>query len=133
MAVVVLLVGSQFSVLVVADPMHWSTVTAAVGVPTGTLLVTLTLQYTLLPPTSVMLLHWFTEVTSWVESIVVTTGPPFDPILRGQEGKYTPGAAKHELVVTTELVAPVELVVFTTVTVQVCCRAGLMGVSGGLH
>jgi hypothetical protein len=108
-------------------------VTAAVGVPTGTLLVTLTLQYTLLPPTSVMLLHWFTEVTSWTDCTVVTIGPPLGPRLRGQEGKYTPGAAKHELVVTTELVAPVELVVFTTVTVQVSCRAGSVGVSGGLH
>jgi hypothetical protein len=47
-----------------ADPMHWSTVTPEVDAPTGTLLVTVTLQYTLLPPPVTMPLHWFTEVTS---------------------------------------------------------------------
>jgi hypothetical protein len=44
--------------------MHWSTVTPDVGVPTGTLLVTVTSQITLLPPPVTMPLHWFTEVTS---------------------------------------------------------------------
>jgi len=48
----------------VPDPMHWSTVTPEVDVPTGTLLVTVTLQYTLLPPAVTMPLHWLTEVTS---------------------------------------------------------------------
>jgi hypothetical protein len=48
----------------VPDPMHWSTVTPEVDVPTGTLLVTVTLQYTLLPPPVTMPLHWLTEVTS---------------------------------------------------------------------
>jgi hypothetical protein len=48
----------------VADPMHWSTVTGAAVVPTGTLLVTVTLQNTLEPPPVTMPLHWFTEVTS---------------------------------------------------------------------
>jgi hypothetical protein len=42
-------------------------------------------------------------------------GPKFS----GQDGNGTPAAAKHALVVTVELVAPVEDVVFTTVTVQV--------------
>jgi hypothetical protein len=46
---------------------------------------------------------------------VFVTGPEF----RGQEGNGTPAAAKHALVVTVELVTPVEVVVFTTVTVQV--------------
>jgi hypothetical protein len=44
--------------------MHWLTVTVEVDVPTGTLLVTVTLQNTLLPPAVTMPLHWFTEVTS---------------------------------------------------------------------
>jgi hypothetical protein len=45
-AFVVLPVGGQISVLPppLADPTHWSTVTAALDVPTGTLFVTLTLQ-----------------------------------------------------------------------------------------
>jgi hypothetical protein len=65
-ALVVLPLGSHASVLPppVPDPMHWLTVTAEVDVPTGTLLVTVTLQYTLLPPPVTMPLHWFTEVTS---------------------------------------------------------------------
>jgi hypothetical protein len=46
---------------------------------------------------------------------VLVTGPEF----RGQEGNGTPAAAKHALVVTVELVAPKEEVVFTTATVQV--------------
>jgi hypothetical protein len=75
-----------------------------VGVPTGTLLVTVTLQYTLLPPPLTMPLHWFTDVTSCVEVTVLVTGPR----LRGHEGKTTPGAARQALVVTVELVAPVE-------------------------
>jgi hypothetical protein len=99
----------------VADPMHWLTVTPAVDVPTGTLLVTVTLQYTLLPPPVTMPLHWFTDVTSCVDDVALVTGPRFS----GHEGNGTPAAAKHALVVTVELVAPVALVVFTTVTVQV--------------
>jgi hypothetical protein len=47
--------------------------------------------------------------------VVLVIGPEFS----GQEGNGTPAAAKHALVVTVELVAPVEVVVFTTVTVQV--------------
>jgi hypothetical protein len=95
--------------------MHWSTVTAGVDVPTGTLLVTVTLQYTLLPPPVTMPSHWFTDVTSWVDVVVLTIGPEFS----GQEGNGTPAAARHALAVTVELVAPVELVVFTTETEQV--------------
>jgi hypothetical protein len=53
-----------------------------------------------------MPLHWFTDVTSWVEVTVLVTGPRFS----GQEGKTTPAAARHALVVTVELVAPVEVV-----------------------
>jgi hypothetical protein len=75
-----------------------------VGVPTGMLSVTVTLQYTLLPPPFTMPLHWFTDVTSWVEVTVLVTGPKFS----GQDGKTTPGAARQALVVTVELVAPVE-------------------------
>jgi hypothetical protein len=68
--------------------------------------VTVTLQYTLLPAPFTMPLHWFTDVTSWVETTVLVTGPEFS----GQEGKTTPAAARHALVVTVELVAPVEAV-----------------------
>lgn len=103
--------------------------TAAVDVPTGTLLVTVTLQYTLLPPPVTMPLHWFTEVTSWVEDVVLVIGPKF----RGQDGNVTPAAAKHTLVVTVELVAPLELLVLTTATVQVTWNPAVMGKSGGLH
>jgi hypothetical protein len=46
---------------------------------------------------------------------VLVTGPRFS----GQEGNTTPAAAKQALVVTVELVAPVELVVFSTVTLHV--------------
>ncbi len=102
--------------------------TAAVDVPTGTLLVTVTLQYMLLPPPVTMPLHWFTEVTSWVEVVVLLTGPR----LRGQEGNVTPAAAKHAVAVTVELVAPLELMVLTTATMQVTWSA-VMGNSGGLH
>ena len=77
-----------------------------VGVPAGMLSVTVTLQYTLLPAPFTMPLHWFTDVTSWVEVMVLVTGPKFS----GQEGKTTPAAARHALVVTVELVAPVEVV-----------------------
>jgi hypothetical protein len=75
-------------------------------VPVGTWLVTVTLQYTLLPPAFAMPLHWFTDVTSCVELVVVTIGPRFS----GHEGKTTPAAPKHALVVTVESVAPVGLV-----------------------
>jgi hypothetical protein len=47
--------------------------------------------------------------------VVLVIGPEFS----GQEGYTTPAAAKHALVVTVELAAPVEVVLFTTVTVQV--------------
>jgi hypothetical protein len=60
---------------------------------------------------------------------VLVTGPRF----RGHEGNTTPAAAKHALVVTVELVAPLELVVLTTVTVQVTWKPAVMGKSGGLH
>jgi ribosomal protein L24 len=76
-----------------------------------------------------MPLHWFTEVTSWVEDVVLVTGPKF----KGQEGNVTPAAARHALVVTVELVAPPEVVVFTTVTVQDTWKPAVMGKSGGLH
>ncbi len=98
-----------------AEPMHWLTVTSEVDVPTGTSLVTVTSQYTLLPPPVTMPLHWFTDVTSWVEEVVLVIGPEFS----GQEGNGTPAAARHALTVTVELVAPVEVVVFTTETVHV--------------
>jgi hypothetical protein len=62
-----------------------------------------------------MPLHWFTEVTSCVDDVVAVTGPAF----KGQDGNGIPAAAKHALVVTVELVEPVEVVVFTTVTLQV--------------
>jgi hypothetical protein len=130
-ALVVLPPGSHAWVLPppVADPMHWSTVAAGSDAPIGTLLVTETLQYTLLPPSVTMPSHWFTEVTSWVEIVVLTTGPEF----RGQEGNGTPAAARHALVVTVELVAPVEVVVFTTVTEHVTWKSAVVGKSGGLH
>lgn len=118
------------------DPMHWLTVTPA-GVATGTLLVTVTLQITLLPPPVTMPLHWLTEVTSWVDVVTVVVGPPLVPIST-QEGNGTPAALMHSLVVTVELVAPVDVVLFTTVTEQVTCSpaaAGRVapGKSGGLH
>jgi hypothetical protein len=50
------------------------TVTFAVDVAAGTLLVTETLQITLLPPAVTMLLHWLTEVTSWLDVVTVETG-----------------------------------------------------------
>jgi hypothetical protein len=62
-----------------------------------------------------MPLHWFTDVTSWLEVVVVLTAP----ILKGQEGNVTPAAAKHAVAVTVELVAPLELTVLTTVRTQV--------------
>ena len=95
--------------------MHWFTVTSDVAVPAGTLFVTLTLQYTLLPPAVTIPLHWVTEATSWFDEVLLVIGPEFS----GHEGNTTPAAAKHALVVTVELVAPVEEVVFTTVTVHV--------------
>ena len=69
-------------------------------------MVIVTLQYTLLPAPFTMPLHWFTDVTSCVELVVVTTGPKFS----GQAGKTTPAAPRHALVVTIESVAPVGLV-----------------------
>jgi hypothetical protein len=130
-ALVVLPLGAQRTVLPppVADPMHWSTVTPAVVVPTGTLLVTVTSQYTLLPPPVTMPLHWFTDVTSWLDEVVLTTGPRFS----GHEGKTTPAAPSQALMVTVELVAPVEDVLFTTVTAQVIWNPAEVGMSGGLH
>ena len=96
----------------------------------GKLLVTETLQVTSLPPPLTMPSHWSTEVTSWVDEVVLTTGPE----LSGQLGKGTPAAAKQALVVTVELVAPVEDVLFTTVTLHVTSSpAVLPGKSGGLH
>ncbi len=96
----------------------------------GKLLVTETLQVTSLPPPLTMPLHWSTEVTSRVDEVVLTTGPE----LSGQLGKATPAAAKHALVVTVELVAPVEDVLLTTVTLHVTSNpAVLPGKSGGLH
>ena len=77
--------------------------------------MTVTLQYTLLPPPVTIPLHWLTEVTSWVDDVVLVIGPEFS----GQDGNGTPAAAKHALVVTVELVAPVDVVLFTTETVQV--------------
>jgi len=93
------------------------------------LLVTVTLQYTLLPPPFTIPLHWSTEVTSWFDEVLLVIGPEF----RGQEGYGTPAAARHALVVTVELVAPVEEVLFTTVTVQVTWNPAVVGKSGGLH
>ena len=82
--------------------------------------MTLTLQYVLLPPPYTMPLHWFTDVTSWVDVVVLLTGPT----LRGQEGNVTPAAAKHAVAVTVELVAPLELTVLTTVRMQVTWIGG---------
>ena len=76
-----------------------------------------------------MPLHWFTDVTSWLEVVVVLTGPT----LKGQEGNATPAAAKHAVAVTVELVAPLELTVLTTVRTQVTWSAAPLGNSGGLH
>jgi hypothetical protein len=75
-ALVVLPTGVQFTAPLpppVAEPMHWLTVTFVVDVAAGTLLVTVTLQCTSLPPPLTMLLHWLTEVTSWLDVVVVTT------------------------------------------------------------
>ena len=69
-------------------------------------MVTVTLQYTLLPPPVTIPLHWLTDVTSWVDMVVLVTGPKFN----GQAGYTTPAAPKQALVVTVELVAPVALV-----------------------
>jgi hypothetical protein len=91
-------------------------------------LVTETLQNTSLPP-AIMPLHWLTEVTSWVDEVVVTTGPEFP----GQMGGCTPAAARHALKVTVELVAPVEDVLLTTVTWHVTSSPAPVGKSGGLH
>ena len=55
------------------------------------------------------------------------------PRFNGQDGNTTPAAAKHSLVVTVELVAPVEDVLFTIVTVQVTWNPAPVGKSGGLH
>ncbi len=91
--------------------------------------MTLTLQYVLLPPPYTMPLHWLTDVTSWVDVVVLLTGPT----LRGQEGMVTPAAAKHAVAVTVELVAPLEVTVLTTVRMQVTWSAAPEGNSGGLH
>ena len=83
----------------------------------------------LLPPPYTIPSHWFTEVTSWFVVVVLVTGPEF----KGHDANTTPAAAKHALVVTVELVAPLELTVLTTVTVQVTWSAAPEGKSGGLH
>ena len=90
----------------VPDPMHWSTVSPVVDVPVGTSLITVTLHVTLLPPPFTTPLHWLTDVTSWVDEVVLVTGPKFS----GQAGNTTPAAPRHALVVTVELVAPEGLV-----------------------
>ena len=61
--------------------------------------------------------------------LVLVIGPKFS----GQEGNTTPAAASHALVVTTELVAPVEDVLLTTATVHVTWNPAVIGKSGGLH
>ena len=60
---------------------------------------------------------------------MLVIGPEFS----GQDGNTTPAAASHALVVTVELVTPVEEVLFTTVTVQVTWNPAVIGKSGGLH
>ena len=60
---------------------------------------------------------------------MLVIGPEFS----GQEGNTTPAAAKQALVVTVELVAPVEDVLFTIVTVHVTWNPAPVGKSGGLH
>jgi hypothetical protein len=72
--------------------------------------MTITLQVTLLPPPVTMPLHWFTEVTSWVEVVIVVLQP---------KGGSTPAAARHSVAVTVELVAPCEVTVFSIVMLQV--------------
>jgi hypothetical protein len=68
--------------------------------------------------------------------VTVVIGPPLRP-MSGHEGEGTPAAAMHWVVVTVELVAPTELVLFTTDTLQVTCSPPLPvpppGKSGGLH
>ena len=66
---------------------------------------------------------------------VLVTGSvlPLVTAFPGQEGYTTPAAAKQALVVTVELVAPVELVEFSTVTLHVTVRPAPVGKSGGLH
>jgi len=71
--------------------------------------MTVTLQVTLLPPPVTMPLHWFTEVTSWVEVVIVELQP---------KGGSTPAAARHAVAITVELVAPCEVTVFSIVMLQ---------------
>ena len=105
------------------EPLHWLTVTGVVVVATGMLLVTLTLQVTLLPPAR-MPLHWLTLVTSWSDVVVLVVQP---------KGGRTPAAARHEVVVTVELVAPWGVMVFTIVVLQLTSNPAPVGKSGGLH
>ena len=106
--------------------MHWLTVTPVVGVPTGTLLITVTLQVTLLPPPVTMPLHWSTEVTSWVGFTVTVVWQP--------NGGSTPATAKQVVAVTFELVAPWAVMVFSILTVQVTWNPAPVGMpSRGLH
>jgi hypothetical protein len=90
------------------------TVTPVVGVPTGTLLMTLTRHVSVLPPPVATPLHWSTEVTCAVGDVATAVVQ-----LAGRMAGVTPAAARHATVVTLEDFTPVGLSVFSTVTVQV--------------
>ncbi|MHB1582197.1 MAG: hypothetical protein ACYCU7_03295 [Acidimicrobiales bacterium] len=110
-ALVVLAVGVQSVVPPLPpDPWHWSTVTPDVAVPARTVLSTVTLHVTSLPPPVTMPLHWSTEVTSWLDGATVVVQP---------EGGSTPAAAKQAVAVTVELVTPWAVTVLSMVKVQV--------------
>ncbi|MGA2835451.1 MAG: hypothetical protein ABSF84_02520 [Acidimicrobiales bacterium] len=102
----------------VPDPTHSSTVAPDVGLPLATSLTKVTLQVTLLPPPSTMLLHWLTEVTRVSESVTVVVQPA---------GGSTPAAAKHAVVLTVELVAPAGVTVLVIVTLQETCSPAPVG------
>jgi hypothetical protein len=89
--------------------MHWLTVAPDVGVPVETSLVNVTLHVKLLPPPTMMPLHWFTVETSWVDVATVVVQPA---------GGSTPAAAKHAVVEIVELVAPLEVTLLTTEILQ---------------
>jgi len=93
-------------------------------VPAAIVLTTETLHVTLLPPPYVIPLHWFTEVTSWLEVVTVVVQP---------KGGSTPAAAKHAVAVTVDEEAPVEVTELSTVMVQVTSNPAPVGKAGGSH
>jgi hypothetical protein len=128
LALVVLATGAHTTVGWVPppppDPTHWSTVTPEVAWPVGMVFTTETLQITLEPPPSTTPLHWSTDVTSWFAVLTVVVHP---------EGGSTPAAARHDVAVTVEEVAPAAVTVLSIVMLQLTSNPAPVGKAGGSH